>query len=124
MSGSATFTTVTSTRSMKAPVQIATSGNHVRTDEPCPIDARYNRSGEETSVMPAAAASAPEEPETDPAAAVLGHCRHVDDLPRLLLHGHVGQDLQVPPELAERGDRRLHLRADVPRVGRRRHVLD
>src|SRR5215212_2680003 len=44
MSGSATFTIVTSTRSMKVPVQTATSGSHVRTDAPCPRSAVCNQS--------------------------------------------------------------------------------
>src|SRR3954466_4800434 len=44
MSGRATFTIVTSTRSMKVPVQIATSGSHLRTDRPCPVVVARNRS--------------------------------------------------------------------------------
>src|SRR4051794_20076689 len=43
MSGSATFTIVTSTRSMKVPVQIATSGSHLRTGTPCPRCALRNQ---------------------------------------------------------------------------------
>src|SRR3954447_24541901 len=43
MSGSATFTIVTSTRSMKVPVQIATSESHLRTGTPCPRCALRNQ---------------------------------------------------------------------------------
>src|SRR3954469_12419020 len=51
MSGSATFTIVTSTRSMKVPVQIATSGSHLRTDAPCPRSVARNLSPDESCVM-------------------------------------------------------------------------
>src|SRR4051812_46315293 len=45
MSGSATFTIVTSISSMNVPVQIATSGSHLRSDPPCPRPAARNRIG-------------------------------------------------------------------------------
>src|SRR3954466_1257156 len=51
MSGSATFTIVTSTRSMKVPVQIATSGSHLRTDATCPRSVARNLSPDESCVM-------------------------------------------------------------------------
>src|SRR3954453_16808814 len=51
MSGSATFTIVTSTRSMKVPVQIATNGSHLRTEPPCPASVARNLCTDERWVI-------------------------------------------------------------------------
>jgi hypothetical protein len=59
MSGSATFTIVTSIRSMNVPVQTATSGNHFFTARACPRCAPRNQLPDVTRPIPGRSPPAP-----------------------------------------------------------------